>query len=461
MLSLDFNTSERFDKIKPKCSGEHCRNLSCNHGLPKESKALPGSCPVCFEEEPDTVLLPCSHKFHGDCILQWVEHNFSCPMCRQEIAQFYPLKGQMDPRFVDIWNKHYLEGSDNEKETFVEEDDLVKKPTQTQTLEEEIIPLMEPNSAPQVEIIESEEVTEHKVEIIESEEVTEHKVEIIESESIEFEDPEIGDEKIEPQSKLSGFAPSKTIFDDYSMRMFLMKCSLNLYAAQPIFTWKMLHNYVKPAIVETVQVGVEEPHRVIDTFDNLRSGACSGILTTAMRLMVERGSARNLYPILREVTPNVAIYFTVYEEMKKYMGRPSDSGLDIFKQCFCSGFIGGFCAYLPAKTFSPLVPLQFGLHFGIFEVAKQQITNITGRERLNVVDVGSTAVLGGALGSCVTYPLRSMYANFVPLTTASGVQIVLTKNVITGLFAHCIKMSPLWATTAVGFDFSRRFITNT
>lgn len=24
----------------------------------------------------------CNHKFHRDCITPWLEHNFTCPICR-------------------------------------------------------------------------------------------------------------------------------------------------------------------------------------------------------------------------------------------------------------------------------------------------------------------------------------------------------------------------------------------
>lgn len=445
MLSLDsYNHSQKSFTLQ--CSGADCRNMSCEHGLPSSSPVDPDSCPVCFEEDPDTVLLPCSHKFHSDCILQWVEHNFSCPMCRQEISQFFPLKGDINPRFEEIWNKHYLEGDTKEEEYLEEvENDGLKKSTETQALESEVILLEEPKEA-------VEEVA--PLCLLETEDVEEAYFELEEEM-----DPEIGDEKIEPQPMK--FDDQHGLgFDDHAMRMFLMKSALNMYTVRPMLTWKMLHNFIRPQKRKVRKVVEEIPYEPV-TFDNLRSGACSGVFTTLMRMLVERKGIRHLYPIAREVTPNVAIYFTVYEEMKKIMGRQSDSSVDIFRQCFCSGFVGGFCAYLPAKSFSPLVPLQFGLHFGVFEVAKQKITEITGRKRLTVVDVGSTAVLGGALGSCITYPLRALYANVYPLTTASGVQVVLTKCGFSGLFAHCIKMSPLWATTAVGFDFSRRFITNT
>eukprot|EP00494_Astrolonche_serrata_P033115 UN33384 len=62
-------------------------------------------CPVCLEEKLNTMILPCQHKFHGDCIIQWVDKNFSCPVCRAEVSQFVPLQGcksSTQKRFIEI-----------------------------------------------------------------------------------------------------------------------------------------------------------------------------------------------------------------------------------------------------------------------------------------------------------------------------------------------------------------------
>lgn len=71
----------------------------------------PDTCSVCLEKNCNTMLLPCSHKFHANCIIQWTERQFSCPMCRTEISHFVPLrnmKSQQEADFVKLWENHYM-----------------------------------------------------------------------------------------------------------------------------------------------------------------------------------------------------------------------------------------------------------------------------------------------------------------------------------------------------------------
>mmetsp|Transcript_21592 Transcript_21592/g.84002 ORF Transcript_21592/g.84002 Transcript_21592/m.84002 type:complete len:313 (-) Transcript_21592:29-967(-) len=45
-------------------------------------------CAVCqdaFESGSQVIQLPCSHDFHVDCILPWIEHRNTCPTCRYEM----------------------------------------------------------------------------------------------------------------------------------------------------------------------------------------------------------------------------------------------------------------------------------------------------------------------------------------------------------------------------------------
>ncbi|XP_033108268.1 E3 ubiquitin-protein ligase RNF181-like [Anneissia japonica] len=45
-------------------------------------------CPVCllpFESGENASMLPCQHRFHGNCIQPWLSQTNSCPVCRYEL----------------------------------------------------------------------------------------------------------------------------------------------------------------------------------------------------------------------------------------------------------------------------------------------------------------------------------------------------------------------------------------
>ncbi|KAK4792496.1 hypothetical protein SAY86_022931 [Trapa natans] len=51
------------------------------------------SCVICAEEYSsaledlvqDIVMLPCSHKYHSKCILEWLRVKYACPLCRSRV----------------------------------------------------------------------------------------------------------------------------------------------------------------------------------------------------------------------------------------------------------------------------------------------------------------------------------------------------------------------------------------
>ena len=47
------------------------------------------SCPICSEDfvvDETTLCLPCSHLFHKNCVMQWLESKKTCPICRYEMT---------------------------------------------------------------------------------------------------------------------------------------------------------------------------------------------------------------------------------------------------------------------------------------------------------------------------------------------------------------------------------------
>lgn len=59
-------------------------------GLREEKLFRDDECGICLSGYPrgsSYIELDCHHKFHGDCIREWVGHNLSCQMCRTEVKQ--------------------------------------------------------------------------------------------------------------------------------------------------------------------------------------------------------------------------------------------------------------------------------------------------------------------------------------------------------------------------------------
>ena len=46
------------------------------------------TCSICIEAFTSSqthIILECNHKFHTDCIKQWLEKELNCPLCRQSL----------------------------------------------------------------------------------------------------------------------------------------------------------------------------------------------------------------------------------------------------------------------------------------------------------------------------------------------------------------------------------------
>ena len=51
-----------------------------------------GECIICLEEfetGSELIRMPCSHVYHGHCILKWLHTNNSCPLCQYPMPSDY------------------------------------------------------------------------------------------------------------------------------------------------------------------------------------------------------------------------------------------------------------------------------------------------------------------------------------------------------------------------------------
>ena len=91
---LTQNIAENRRQRRPPASNEGLNKLkrfNMNEKYCKKEKGgnieVPNCC-ICLDEiamGEQTILLPCGHMFHNNCILTWLKKNNTCPMCRFEI----------------------------------------------------------------------------------------------------------------------------------------------------------------------------------------------------------------------------------------------------------------------------------------------------------------------------------------------------------------------------------------
>ncbi|KAH0854639.1 hypothetical protein HID58_057815 [Brassica napus] len=93
LSSKRFSGGEGEDVPFPLCICLMIRNSSCSKEAVEALatvKIQEGAlqCSVClddFEIGVEAKEMPCEHKFHGDCLLPWLELHSSCPVCRYEL----------------------------------------------------------------------------------------------------------------------------------------------------------------------------------------------------------------------------------------------------------------------------------------------------------------------------------------------------------------------------------------
>merc|ERR1712147_515179 len=90
-------------KIKKKTSTQQTLQLSWFHfdkhaaaatdANMSENAALSSECCICLDEMAHgdkASVLPCGHRFHFSCILDWVQHTPLCPLCKKSARSTGP-----------------------------------------------------------------------------------------------------------------------------------------------------------------------------------------------------------------------------------------------------------------------------------------------------------------------------------------------------------------------------------
>nr|DAD39303.1 TPA_asm: hypothetical protein HUJ06_013626 [Nelumbo nucifera] len=64
--------------------------LDVNGNGVDSTSTMPSRCTICLEELPigsQVTRMPCSHVYHGGCIVKWLETSNLCPLCRYEMPR--------------------------------------------------------------------------------------------------------------------------------------------------------------------------------------------------------------------------------------------------------------------------------------------------------------------------------------------------------------------------------------
>jgi len=436
-------------------------------------------CAVCLSSGEDTMLLPCTHQFHGKCILRWVDQNFSCPLCRQEIGQFVPLNTtdkEIHQQFVDIWEKHhYGDSRESKKEDSPTpaKDNFDASKRRGITVSE-VAELEKESEEPQAGVIDGHHVAsrwgeelkvpEEDIVIPESriQEVTDEIVDT--SEVVIRLDVNESNREIVIPYRLSQqsihtaqvYSTSRPLEIENNVVKVLQHAGKRIFKRVSCLSRSLLAR-LKPQDEDedTLIVSFSIPRPTLYKLnESMEAGFLAGCLTASMLAAVTRPA--NLYPLVREIVPNVAIFFTVYEDLKFRSMNPSTDteGDCFFKRTLCAG-TAATLGHLPQARFKCTVPIRFGLQFGFFEYFKDRLCVMQGlpckdHSKLSPLAIAGSACSGGIIAATCAFPVE-LYMNYMEVGEASYLSTYKT---------FMRKFLPGCVFTALSFELGRRWIHN-
>jgi len=430
------------------------------------------------------MLLPCAHQFHGKCILRWVESNYSCPLCRQEISQFVPLNAD-DPdihqKFVEIWERHHYglpsESEDEDAPVGPKDRFDASKNSGPPTVSLDEVKTAEedeqkspdgpppPNDPPV-----TDENTIHRI--------GEAVAEVIDTAP----EVQVGTPPTPRRERGIGlFLPTTSVLRlrshaataqdpicvalreaRYKLRALARRARDAAQRQRSRLRLKGRFGRLPKESKEEPVVSITVPlprltrptsYRLNET---LEAGFIAGALTAGLLSATERPT--NLYPLIRATVPNVAIFFTVYEDLKgRVLSQADDRGSKFWKRTACAAGAAAV-GQLPNNRFKLTVPLRFGLQFGFFEHFKDQCCiqrslPVVDHSQLSPSDIALCALSGGVLAASAAFPLE-IYMGYMATTTGTAEAVALGPTYRTFMK----RFLPGCVFTAMSFEFGRRWI---
>eukprot|EP01083_Nonionella_stella_P088276 245906_1 len=487
---IEYSNYTRSSRQGIKRRRRHRRGSKNKRKVPnKFIHSVTDTCAVCLDDSTrlDTKLFPCGHSFHGQCLIQWVTINhgskFNCPLCRQDIAHFVQMSGnqELTDELIQIWNDHYLYNKREHAEAPKPSKCTLKPQTQNIKLTAPSVPIASPTChKPCTDPIDIPPPNEMNV-APPSDRVASTDCSIWKY---------IWTLALYPTTTHRNIlAPTVSsvhnICDDTLSDIYVNEENDSPYLYHVSSTDRMgpmfRKNQIPQIPTETNHVDAKELTEINSTastsdvlsFDvmNFKSGACAGICAGATTFIIaeqlrQGAFRRSLFPILAETIPNVAIFFTSYEHLKRYLfaeDSVNNGWYQTFAQRFLSaGIASSVACFIGSGSAGAmrLLPLRYATFFGCFELCKDLVNK--DHETLNLASVATGAAMGGIVSHSVYYPLVQ-YKNMslVQVSSldgvASGTKSILYKNMYRGFVSSLNKFLPPCVVCSCAFEYSKRY----